>query len=240
VGIKVGSLRKINLELGWKEPVMLRLYVDSANREAVEPLLATGIFAGVTTNPTLLEAIGPSDFDAIYAWATAAGAQEIFFQAWGGNANALVDCGLKLREVGPNVIVKVPATKPGVTAAAQLTRLGHPVLLTAVYNAAQGLVAAAAGARYVAPYLGRMGDAGRDGVGDVVAMQRALTAVGSATEILVASVRSVTSVVELAQDGVGCFALAPPVAEELFADPLTQEATEVFEAAAQQAVNPPT
>jgi TalC/MipB family fructose-6-phosphate aldolase len=214
---------------------MLRLYVDSANRDAAEPLLATGIFLGLATNPTLLEkeSLGPTDLDTIYAWASAAGAREVFFQAWGGGGNALVDCGLKLREIGPNVTVKVPATRAGVSAAAQLARLGHPVLLTAVYNAAQGLVAAAAGARYVAPYLGRMGDAGRDGMAEVVAMQRALTAVGADTEILVASVRSIESVVQLAQEGVSCFALAPSVAVELFADPLTDEAAEVFEAAAQ-------
>jgi TalC/MipB family fructose-6-phosphate aldolase len=226
----MGTGRLPNLEDG-----MLRLYVDSAYREAAEPLLATGIFTGLATNPTLLdkESLGPADLDTIYAWATAAGAREVFFQAWGGSVNALVDCGLKLCEIGPNVTVKIPATRAGVSATAQLTRLGHQVLLTAVYNAAQGLVAAAAGARYVAPYLGRMGDAGRDGVAEVVAMQRALTAVGAGTEILVASVRSIASIVQLTQEGVSCFALAPSVAEELFADPLTDEAAAVFEAAAQ-------
>jgi TalC/MipB family fructose-6-phosphate aldolase len=214
---------------------MLRLYVDSANRDAAEPLLATGIFTGLATNPTLLdkESLGPRDLDTIYKWASAAGAQEVFFQAWGGTVNAFVDCGLKLREIGPAVTVKLPATKAGVTAAAQLVRLGHPVLITAAYNATQALVAAAAGARYVAPYLGRMSDAGRDAVSAVSAMQRALTAVGADTEVLVASVRKVASVVQLAQQGVRCFALAPHVAANLFVDPLTEEAAEVFEAAAQ-------
>ena len=54
---------------------MIRLYLDTADRAAAEPLLATGLFAGLTTNPTILRRAGLTG-DAIpdiYSWATAAG-----------------------------------------------------------------------------------------------------------------------------------------------------------------------
>jgi transaldolase len=86
----------------------------------------------------------------------------------------------------------------------------------------------------VAPYLGRMDDAERNGLEEVLTMHRTLAAVHSATEVLVASVRNVETVVALAQQGVACFALQPEVAQQLFREPLTAAAVETFEADARQ------
>jgi transaldolase len=92
------------------------------------------------------------------------------------------------------------------------------------------MIAAAAGATYIAPYLGRMEDAGRDAMADVLAMQEILA--GTGTRILLASVRDVASMVALARRGVRCFTFSPAVAEQLFADELTAEAVRAFDAAA--------
>ena len=53
-------------------------------------------------------------------------------------------------------------TLEGVKAARRLVDDGVPVTFTAVYSAHQVVTALAAGASYVAPYLGRMNDAGKD------------------------------------------------------------------------------
>lgn len=215
---------------------MLKLYVDSAVREDVERWLATGTVHGVTTNPTLLQRAGlrMADLPEVYRWATAAGAREVFFQAWGQTAAEILECGRRLRAIGPQVVVKVPASREGVTATAALSGEGCPTLLTAVYNASQALLAQAAGARYIAPYLGRMGDAGRDGHEEVVAMQEALDGVGGDTEILLASIRSISQVLELSRHGVSAYAVNPAVLDELFADELTAQAVATFEQAARE------
>jgi TalC/MipB family fructose-6-phosphate aldolase len=208
---------------------MIKLYLDTADRSAAEPLLATGLFAGLTTNPTILRRAGLT-VDAIpeiSKWATAAGAPEVFFQAWGDD---LLGKGRELRELGREVVVKVTASLAGSSACAALAAEGVPTLLTAVYAPGQAMIAAAAGATYIAPYLGRMTDAGRDGPGDVLAMQEILA--GTATRILLASIRDVPSMVALARRGVECFTFAPAVAHEFFADELTAEAVKVFEEAA--------
>jgi TalC/MipB family fructose-6-phosphate aldolase len=212
----------------------VRLYLDTADRAAAEELLATGLFAGLTTNPTILQrsGLGVADAPAVHAWATAAGAREVFFQAWGEETPTLVARGRELRALGPEVVVKVVASRAGAAACAQLAREGVPTLLTAVYAPAQALVAAAAGATYIAPYLGRLDDAGRDGLAEVTAMQEALAATGSATKILLASLRDVESMVTLARRGVDCFTIGLEVAEALFADELTAAAVAAFEDAA--------
>ena len=209
----------------------MRLYLDTADRAAAESLLATGLFAGVTTNPTILQRAGAgvADIPDIYRWATAAGAREVFFQAWGEDTATLVARGRDLRALGDEVVVKLVASRVGTAACARLSGAGVPTLLTAVYDPGQAIVAAAAGATYIAPYLRRLTAAGRDGSGDVLAMHELLTATGSTTRVLLASIPDVPSMVALARHGVDCFTMAPAIAEDFFADELTAEADRTFE-----------
>jgi TalC/MipB family fructose-6-phosphate aldolase len=209
----------------------VRLYLDTADRAAAEDLLSTGLFTGLTTNPTVLQrsGLGVGDAPDIYEWAVAAGAKEVFFQAWGEDAATLVERGEELRSLGDEVVVKVVASRAGSAACAQLSARGVPTLLTAVYAPGQAIVAAAAGASYIAPYLGRLNDAGRDGIAEVTAMNEVLRATGSTTKILLASIRDVQSVVTLARRGVDCFTMGPEVAEGFFAERLTAAAVQDFE-----------
>ena len=209
----------------------MRLYLDTADRAAAEDLLSTGLFTGLTTNPTVLQrsGLGVGDAPDIYEWAVAAGAKEVFFQAWGEDAATLVERGEDLRSLGDEVVVKVVASRAGSAACAQLSARGVPTLLTAVYAPGQAIVAAAAGATYIAPYLGRLNDAGRDGIAEVTAMNEVLRATGSTTKILLASIRDVQSIVTLARRGVDCFTMGPEVAEGFFAERLTAAAVQDFE-----------
>ena len=141
----------------------------------------------------------------------------------------MVERGLRLRELGDEVVVKLVASRAGSAACAKLAEQGVPTLLTAVYDPGQAIVAAAAGATYIAPYLGRLNDSGRDGLADVAAMQEVLRATGSTTEILLASIRDVASMVSLARIGVHCFTMGPAIAEQFFTDELTADAVAVFE-----------
>jgi transaldolase len=214
----------------------MKLYVDTADRSAAESLLSTGLFAGVTTNPTILKRASKSvgDLPEIYRWAIDAGAREVFLQAWGEDPATLILRGQRLRDLGREVVVKFVATRAGATACAALAAKGIPTLLTAIYDPGQVIIAAAAGATYIAPYLGRLNDAGRQGIAEVVAMQEVLVATGSATKVLLASVRSVPDMVALARHGVDCFTMAPDVAEHFFIDPTTAEAARTFEDASRE------
>jgi TalC/MipB family fructose-6-phosphate aldolase len=212
----------------------VRLYLDTADRAAAEDLLATGLFAGVTTNPTILRRAGAGigDIPGIYRWTTAAGAREVFFQAWGEDTPTLIERGHQLRALGDEVVVKLVASRAGSAACAQLAAEGVPTLLTAVYDPGQAIVAAAAGATYIAPYLRRLIAAGRDGTGDILAMHEILTAAGGRTKVLLASIPDVPAMVTLARQGVDCFTMAPGIAEQFFTDELTADAVRTFEDAA--------
>jgi TalC/MipB family fructose-6-phosphate aldolase len=210
----------------------MALYVDSADRAAVEPLLATGLFAGIATNPTLLARAGLSqaDLGAFYEWGVERGAGTVFMQTLGTTVDDVLDSGRQLRKIGLRVVVKVPATRAGLTAARALADEDVPVLVTAVYHPTQALLAAAAGARFIAPYVGRMTDNDRDGVASASLIQKIVG--DSGPRVLVASLRTVEDVAALAGDGVTDFALNPEIAARMLADELTDRAAAEFEAAA--------
>jgi transaldolase len=107
-------------------------------------------------------------------------------------------------------------------------------LLTAVYNHVQVVPAIIAGATYLAPYLGRMNDAGLDGVAEIAQMQTVIDKARAAARILVASIRTPDQLARLAMCGVQDFTIAPKLWWELLSEPLTDAAVGVFDANARE------
>ena len=216
-----------------------RLFLDTADSAEWEALLPLGIWHGVTTNPTLLEAAGVEcTIESCRGLARRAfelSAGEVMMQTWGSTVDEMVHTGLQLSAVDPaNVVVKVPVTECGTTAAAKLVNQGVRVCLTACYARHQAIVAAGVGAEYLAPYLGRMTDAGKDGLQECLQMQDIVDGMGSGTRILVASLRDVDLLSSLTEKGIGTLTFSPAVARQLFDVPLTTAAATAFEEAAKR------
>lgn len=217
----------------------IRLFLDTADTAAWEELLPLGVFFGVTTNPLLLErAQQPCTLEQMRIMASQAvelGMKEIHLQTWGENSAEMIACGMQLHEIKPNgieVMVKVPATPTGWTAATELRDKGLSITMTAIYKPGQVLLASGFGAAYAAPYLGRMKDLGRDGTGDILAMNNILKQTQSDTRLLVASLRSSSEILNLASQGLDTFTFGPAVARELFDETATDLAAQDFQRAA--------
>lgn len=209
----------------------LQLFADSADSAEVVPLLRDHLVHGVTTNPEILRSDGVRLDDLpglVVAWVEA-GAQEVYLQTWGQDTPTLLAHAGRLRGLSMAVGVKVPATEAGFAAAATLAADGIPVLVTAVYEAAQALTAAAIGARWIAPYLGRLDDAGRDGLAEIGTMAALLE--GTGTGVLAASIRSPQRLVDLAEVGVTAFTARPAVLRAALSSPSSQAAAAAFEEA---------
>ncbi|MGJ3245338.1 MAG: transaldolase family protein [Elainellaceae cyanobacterium] len=211
----------------------IRLFLDTADAVQWQTWLPIGIFYGVTTNPLLLErAQIPCTVESLKGLATQAlelGVQEIHMQTWGTTVEDLVTTGKILAAIDPRVVVKIPVTSMGAEAAARLIREGIRVTLTGVYAVHQILIAAALGADYAAPYLGRITDLGHEGRDELTAMHWAIAGVNSPTRILVASIRSVDDIAYLASQGLNTFTFSPKIAAEFFNVAATNQAAIDFE-----------
>ena len=208
-----------------------RLYVDSADVDRVSRLLAAGVVHGVTTNPTILERGGrtAAEIPDLYARWESEGAREIFFQTWGGDVASFLRNAESIRALGDRVAVKVPATADGFAAASALVRDGATVLVTAVYSIAQALACASIGAHYIAPYLGRMRDAGIDGDAVIARMQEVCA--GSGSNVLAASLRSADDITGLRLAGVPYFTAAPDVIDQVLFHEVSDSSAAEFDAA---------
>ncbi len=217
-----------------------RLFLDSAQPDDWDRWLPLGLFHGVTTNPLLLERAGQqcslANLERLTRQAVALGALEIQLQTWGRTIEEFIHNGSQLAlmaGLGLDVVVKVPATEIGWQVAERLSQSGCAITMTAVYNPGQVLAAAAFRATYAAPYLGRLNDAGRDGLAAILAMRDILRATKSSTRLLVASLRSASEVVALAGQGLDTFTFGAPVAADLLQENLTDNAASDFQRAAE-------
>lgn len=151
----------------WPDDIETCFFLDSADLQEWDKWAPTGFFHGFTTNPTILRRDNvrctlPS-LRELTRQATSRGAVELQLQAWGSTDAELYSRALDLYELEPSmIVVKLPMTMAGLKAAYRLVDDEVPFTLTAVHSVHQVPVAIAAGAAYIAPYLGRMTDSGKD------------------------------------------------------------------------------
>ena len=213
-------------------------FVDSAMRLDWELAARAGWVAGATTNPTLLERAGldcslATAQDLVRA-ADDFGFGEVQVQSWGADADTLSDHGRALASLSPIVTVKMPATAQGAVAARRIKAEGYRVTLTACYTVRQCAVARRLGLDYVAPYYGRMIEAGIDADARLDGMRT--VAAGSGLRILIASLRTGEQLDGLLARGFDTFTLSPVLVQDMLADAQSQAAVAAFEEAAARRV----
>ena len=208
------------------------LYLDSADLQQLRQCLPHPVVHGVTTNPTLLRRAGVAraDLPALLRECLALGARQVQAQVQSADADAmLADARELVAAFAPGrLVVKIPATRTGLAAGAVLCGEGHPVTFTAAYAPEQAHFGAQLGAAYVAPYLGRLDDAGQDGLALIAQMQALVQAAAAPTRLLVASVRSRAAYLALLGLGVGAITIPPALFGELLDHPATIEAERAF------------
>lgn len=135
----------------------MELYLDTANVAEVERPARIYPLAGVTTNPSIIAAGKTPVWDVLPRLQKAIGPEgTLFAQTMSRDALGMVEEAKRLSNAVPGIVVKIPVTAEGLAAIKMLKKEGIPTLGTAVYSASQGLLAALAGAKYVAPYVNRV------------------------------------------------------------------------------------
>jgi transaldolase len=217
----------------------MKLYLDSADVSAWDEYLPTGIFHGLTTNPLLAQRAGLEyetiNWNKMANRATKLGAKELHVQV-AGDFESYVDFSGRLydigKEVGVEIVIKIPLIEGAIRISPDIKKLGGRILMTACYDAKQMFIAKALEADFIAPYFGRMVEAGMDAEGHLSAMLAMNEDNAKPCSILVASLRSATQMVDLARSGHDTFTIAPSVAKELLSTEQSLAAFEEFERAA--------
>ena len=205
----------------------MKLFIDTANLDEIGAAAKLGVIHGVTTNPTLISR-ERGDFAAIIRKITSLVDGPVFAEVLAEDADGMVREGLELAAIHENVCVKIPMTPAGLEAISRLSKEGVKTACTLVFSAAQALLAANAGARYVAPFVGRADDIGWDGIDALAAIADVLSDGDFETEVIAASVRSPLHVVEAARAGADIATVPPKVLAQMASHPLTDAGLERF------------
>lgn len=164
------------------------ILVDSAKPDEVRAAMELGFVNAVTTNPTLVAAAG-RPAQALITELCALVPGTVFYQLTAETVDERIAEAEAMLAVAPGRVgLKIAATTENMRIVARFRE--HPVAVTALFGAAQALVACAAGARYVIPYVNRSTRLQGDGVAWVRKLRAITEACGGNTEVLAASIKS--------------------------------------------------
>ncbi|MEK9594412.1 MAG: fructose-6-phosphate aldolase [Rhodospirillaceae bacterium] len=205
----------------------MKFFIDTADVSEIQELAATGLLDGVTTNPSLVAKTGRPFLDVV-AEICALVDGHVSAEVTATDFPTMLAEGRVLAAIADNVCVKVPLTVDGLKTCKALADDGTAVNVTLCFSAAQALLAAKAGARYISPFVGRLDDIGAVGMDLIADICDIYSNYNFDTEVLVASIRGPQHVIEAAKIGADVATLPPAVIRQLYHHPLTDKGLEAF------------
>ena len=207
----------------------MKIFLDTADYEAISERYETGLVDGITTNPTLVRKSGVDYVEFIKTLATNFAFESISAEVEGDSCFEMLTNAIKYRDIADNVTIKLPLTVEGLKACKELTAQGVETNVTLCFSAAQALMAAKAGATYISPFVGRMNDNSLSGVELVRAISGLYCTHGVRTKILAASLRDVHHVSRCFLYGANVCTLPPAVFDKMYTHVLTDAGLSIFE-----------
>lgn len=199
----------------------MKLFLDTAHLEHIKEIASWGVLDGITTNPTLISKEGrvnvKKHLQAICKIVPGPVSMEVLSQ----DLKGMLKEAREYSSWAENIVVKVPMTSEGLRAVETLRREGIRTNVTLVFSANQALLAAKAGATIVSPFIGRLDDAGEEGMMVIEEIMDIFANYDFETEVLVASVRHPRHVTEAAMLGADIATLPHEVFSKLVHHPLT-------------------
>ena len=209
----------------------MKLFIDTANIQEIEELYDTGMVDGVTTNPSLIARTGRPVFEVLEDICRVVSGP-VSAEVVSRDVETILLEGRKLASLSPNVVIKVPLTPAGLQSCKQLRSEGFMVNVTLCFSVQQAILAAKAQANFVSPFLGRLEDSSRFGVGqellsDICTVYRHYPQFK--TQILAASIRTLDHIRQMATLGVHAATLPCALLRQAFLHPLTDAGLKIFE-----------
>jgi transaldolase len=198
----------------------MQLFIDSGDLDEIREAQAMGAIDGVTTNPSLLAKGGRPTRQAIAAICELVDGP-VSAEVIATDVDGILREGRELAKIHRNVVVKVPLIADGLKAVKVFASEGIRTNVTLCFSAPQALLAAKAGATYISPFVGRLDDAGADGMELVEQIVQIYENYGFGTQVLTASVRNPVHFVRAALVGSHVATVPFAVIKQLLKHPLT-------------------
>ncbi len=208
----------------------MEFWIDSVEPRAVAHFEKLGLLTGVTTNPELLANVPSIDKTLHELLDSTKGLLAV--QVVAKSAEEMVAQGKIINDLSDQIIVKVPVTQEGLAAIHELSKANIRTMATAIFAPEQALIAAKAGADYVALYLTRLKKAGGDPDDFLRKTSKIFQNYQLPTKILAASISDLKQVELCAEHSIDAVTLNEDVFNKLVKEhTLTLESIAQFERA---------
>jgi transaldolase len=205
----------------------MKIFLDTASIESIKKYNDMGLVDGITTNPTLLskEKGNPTE---IMRQIVKIVKGPVSLEVVGTTLDEMMEEAHRLKKYGQNVVVKIPMIGDGMKAVKKLKEEGIQTNVTLIFSANQAILAAKAGAAYVSPFIGRLDDAGQEGMQVIREIMEIFKNYAFDTNVLVASVRHPLHVIEAGKIGAHVVTLPPDILGKMLTHPLTDKGLSAF------------
>lgn len=206
----------------------MKIFLDTAEVDAVAQRFASGLIDGVTTNPSLIRKSGKDPID-VYKEFREIGILDISMEVV-GSVGEMYEQAVKLhREFRDVATIKLPCTVDGLQVCDALSNQGIRTNVTLIFSAAQAILAAKAGATYVSPFIGRYDDNSISGLELVRSITSIYQVQGVETQVLAASLRDVYKVSRAFFNGAHIVTMPTKVFDKMYTHVLTDAGLEIFQ-----------
>lgn len=207
----------------------MELLLDTGNVAKIRNAMEYYPVSGVTTNPTILRKEGDVPFwDLVGEIKDLIGPQRsLHIQTISSDADGIIrEASIIAERLGMDTYIKIPVDREGLKAIKELASEGFRITATAIYTELQGVLAAMAGASYLAVYYNRMENTSID-ADDVIKNLRTCTN-DCGARILGASYRNVSQVLSSFHSGAHAVTVNPDIIDKALYSPLVSGAVENF------------
>jgi transaldolase len=199
----------------------MKIFLDTANIEQIRQGAKLGVVSGVTTNPSLVSREGTADYEAVVKEICTIIPGPVSAEVVVEGASAMTQQARKIATWAPNVVIKIPATAEGLEVTSTLAKEKIKVNLTLCFSLNQALLGALAGATFVSPFVGRLDDAGHDGMALVKDIVEVFSHYQFPTQVIAASIRHPQHCLAAAKAGAHIATVPYKVLMQMTQNPLT-------------------
>ena len=206
----------------------MKLFLDTGDVEAIQRAQDTGLLDGVTTNPTHIAKTG-RPFKKVVKEICSICPGPVSAEAVAETAKDLIGAARDLKNIAPNIAIKIPMTEEGLKAVPVLEAENIKCNVTMVFSSTQTWLAMKAGASFVSIVLSRLDAIGNESdilVNDAVITQQNFD---YKSQIIAASLKTQNHVMLCQRAGVDIVTLPPNLFFQLFKHNLTDAGLAQFD-----------
>ena len=195
----------------------MEIWLDTCDSQKIIAACRLGIISGITTNPSIL-ARSNENHEKVIERLLDIQDGPVAVQVTADTADEMIKQAQDFQSISERIIVKIPVIQEGIIAMKALVEEGISVMATTLFQLGQALLAALAGADYVAPYVSRIFEEGIEAYADLEMMLKVYKKYQFKTKIIAAALRTSDQIIRCAAMGIPAMTLKSELFSEFTAN----------------------